>query len=77
MGCRDRGGMETVLCSLDVLSVLVRGCVAGGGAVGMMRRLGISPNADTMDNLRIEPEPERGASGSSHYHQKLRPHGLK
>jgi len=90
---RTRGGMETVLCSLDVLSVLVRGCVAGGGGgggavgvvgvadmVGAMRRLGalgISPNADTMDYFRIEPEPERGAPGSSHYHQKLRPHGLK
>ena len=78
------GGLGVVVC-------LVAGVLAGGwgGSVGVvgvadmvgaMRRLGalgISPNADTMDYFRIEPEPERGAPGSSHYHQKLRPHGLK
>jgi len=47
-----------------------------------MRRLGsmgICPDADTMEYFlpAADDEPARGSFGSSHYNQKLRPHGLK
>ena len=82
--------VETVFCSLDVLSVLVAGAIqeSQGGSGGeaslsaVMRQLGnkgIAPDADTMDYFRVASaaEPAKNSPGSSHYNKKLRPNGLK
>lgn len=79
--------VETVFCSLDVLSVLVAGAIqeSQGGEASLsavMRQLGnkgIAPDADTMDYFRVASaaEPAKNSPGSSHYNKKLRPNGLK
>jgi len=89
---RRSAGLETILCSLETLGVLVRGVVNSQvqkqkqGSISpsflaaVMRQiggLGISPDIDTMKYFTIDAEPARNSPGSSHYNRLLRPNSLK
>ena len=73
-------GFECTTASLGVLAVLVQAVRKDGGvsalsdAMVFLGKVGIRPDAETMEYFRIPVAPAQGAPNSRHYHRLLLPH---
>ena len=73
-------GFECTTASLGVLAVLVQAVRKEGGvsalsdAMVFLGKVGIRPDAETMEYFRIPVAPAQGAPNSRHYHRLLLPH---